>query len=117
MALQTLPFYPTYSTRPKGTVKARVLSVAFGDGYSQRAADGINTTLANWDCTWVLDATDGQTLLNFFDTHGGHTPFNWAPPRSQVAYTYLCAEWAEEAVGNVAIVITGKFEQVISHDT
>jgi len=71
-----------------GTRKAdnlRVRRVVLGDGLSQRAADGLNSRLENWNVKFdaVSNAT-AKTILDFFAARGGHEAFLWTPPGESV---------------------------------
>ncbi|WP_038226044.1 phage tail protein, partial [Xenorhabdus bovienii] len=45
----------TYTPRvnPTGDITQRVRTVRFGDGYSQRSGDGINSNHQSWPLTFV----------------------------------------------------------------
>ena len=51
------------------TDKTAMLLANYGDGYSQRASDGINNKKDRWTLTFApLGVYDWQALLNFYDT-------------------------------------------------
>jgi phage-related protein len=94
MALQT--FSPgrnpnlgmAYQQRP------RVLSAAFGDGYVQRTADGLNTMPRSYRLEWApCTPAEADYIIGFFETHGGVTPFWWTSPRDGSPRKYTCPEW------------------------
>lgn len=75
----TLNVEPGIGTRKVDNLRARRIS--FGDGLSQRAADGLNIRQENW--TVKFDAVSNNTatlILNFFRDRGGHEAFLWTPP-------------------------------------
>src|SRR5690348_13475627 len=78
---------PSYTTRL--TVKPRVLTAEFGDGYSQRSIDGINNNRQVWEVVWnnLLDS-EMDNLRNFLDSLAGVGAFTWSPPKDPAAGTY-----------------------------
>jgi phage-related protein len=74
----TFTYSPTYGS-PKASAP-RVLATQFGDGYEQRAVDGINPDLKSWDLTFTNRATtDADAIEAFLVTNTG-LAFNWTPP-------------------------------------
>lgn len=72
---------------PTGQKNFRTLDAQFGDGYSQSAADGINTEFQSWtiSCRGLIApdcivATDIAEVMAFLDSHGGWKSFLWTPP-------------------------------------
>lgn len=62
------------------SVKFRVLTSQFGDGYSQRGRDGINNRQDRWPLTFEMPEDMTRIVLAFLDDHGGDMAFQWAPP-------------------------------------
>jgi phage-related protein len=62
------------------TQDPRVKRASFGDGYSQRKRDGINSTPQTWGLKWdnIPDAT-AETLRVFFAGLGGSDVLEWQP--------------------------------------
>jgi phage-related protein len=111
--MATLPnIRPDYANTTK-SVKPRIIKNEFGDGYSQRIADGINNMLATWDVGWTGRVkADIDTLEAFFETHGGYIAFEWTPERESVEKKFICTEWSRTYVANYNDSITAKFEEV-----
>jgi len=85
-------FIPT--VEPIGRRRPRIRSVKFGDGYEQRALDGINAHLKSWDLSFQDRTTDEIDQIEaFLDYHLGITNFTWTPPSSAVAGQYVCRSW------------------------
>lgn len=65
----------------QATVQPRVLRAQFGDGYSQRSADGLNTRPVIWSLTWgtVTDEV-AQQIVGFFEAREGVEAFRWLRP-------------------------------------
>lgn len=90
--MDTFSYSPTYGSSAK--TKCRVLSTNFGDGYRQRAADGINAAPVSWSLSFQhLDSEDVEDILSFFDEKGGHEAFQWTPPGGTTALKWTCSEW------------------------
>lgn len=116
MALDTLPsLSPDYGSSAQK--KPRVLTSNFGDGYSQRAAAGINPLSQVWQLSWsALSTTDANTLDAFFVAKGGHTAFLWTPPRESTALKWICQEWSRSISHPNNDSITATFIQVFDLD-
>jgi phage-related protein len=108
--MATLPFEPKRDGSIKKSVTPRVLRNDFGDGYSQRAADGLNYVPQVWELKWELNGTDSDTLIAFFESIGGHTTFEWTPPRGSVG-KYILQEWSEAPYGTYVNIITARISQ------
>jgi len=58
----------------------RILKAAFGNGYSQIANDGLNSSIDSWTIIYApLDSTDLTTLQTFITSVGVVTFFDWIP--------------------------------------
>lgn len=99
--MSTLPnIRPDYANTSK-KVKPRVIWNEFGDGYSQRTADGINNTGAEWRVGWQgRIISDIDTLEAFFEARGGHEEFDWTPEREGSSKKFVCREWTRTFVAN-----------------
>jgi len=103
----------TPSLSSSKSVKARILKNEFGDGYSQRAADGLNNTPATWTLTWIGQVyTDMDTLEAFFEARGGWDTIEWTPYREATEKKFICTEWSRSFQGASNDTITAKLEQV-----
>jgi len=70
-------------------VKHRTRVTQFGDGYSQRVADGINSRVERWNITWpALTAADLQTVTATLDSVGAHGVLTWTPPTAATEKKY-----------------------------
>lgn len=70
---------PSVNTKQKKTY--RVLKATFGDGYTQRAVDGLNATRQEWDVVWQqLTEADADTITDFLDAREGADAFFWTTP-------------------------------------
>lgn len=92
-------------------VKPRVLRNDFGDGYSQRAGDGINLLAEQWNVSFRLRLDDADTLEAFFKEHKGHKVFYWTPPRQSSARKFTVQEWTRKPDKVNGDVISARFKE------
>lgn len=99
---------------PVSTRKPRTLAIKFGDGYEQRAADGLNPDLQSWQLTFdPIPVADADTIEAFFETNAtAVTPFTWTPPRAAASSLFLCRTWTRKIVSPTTDSITATFEEV-----
>lgn len=70
---------PSYT--PQAKYAPRVLDAKFGDGYQQRATDGINASPETWDLQFLArTAADAQAMIDFFNARAGVESFQWIAP-------------------------------------
>ena len=81
---------PDYSAQKKTT--PRVRKAQFGDGYEQRAVDGLNTKMKSWTCSFKRSTEEAASIFEFFQTQGGVYAFNWTDPDGYAA-AWICEEW------------------------
>ena len=67
-------------SEPSGTITFSVLSAQFGDGYSQRLANGINNESGSWPLSFVGDDDFIGAIVAFIRAHKGAQSFYWTPP-------------------------------------
>jgi len=76
------------------SMKPRLLTASFGDGYNQRAPDGLNHMLETMTVAWSrLQPADAQTISAFFEARGGVEAFYWIAPRDAAPKLWLCESW------------------------
>jgi len=102
----------TYDYGIQLSVKPRVLMAELGDGYQQRAADGINTMRESWNLTWKnrLNA-DIKTLTDFFELNSGFISFEWTAPY-KTEKKYICSDWSVNNDNPLTSSLTASFQQV-----
>lgn len=94
------------------SMKPRVASSRFGDGYEQRVADGLNSKLRSWRLEFMnrplalADAIEG-----FLDARGGVESFDWQPPRGGPG-KWVCREWTSAQTSPQHWSISCTFEEV-----
>ena len=115
MSLLSFPLAMGPTTSASGNSEARVLRANFGDGYSQRVADGINAVRQTYEVTWEgLDRTDAQTVDTFLRNRGGHEAFLWTAPGGTLK-AWTCERWrvthATATLDDVAATFVEVFDQ------
>ena len=93
----------------------KVLVAQFGDGYVQRAGDGINTNLEVWNLTASnIPISVGEAIDTFLSTHGGHTSFEWtAPGINTIEGSYLCPAWKVSKQGEDKCSFSATFIEAV----
>lgn len=108
--MSTFSYIPAYGATE--TTTARVLKAQFGDGYSQRIADGINNKPRSWSLSFSKTQTDIDLILSFLNTEGGVNSFDWTPPRG-VAGKWICEQWnttVNDGFDNLTVQFVEVFE-------
>lgn len=93
----------------------RVRRVNFGDGYSQRAVDGLNAQPQSWRLVWehIADA-DAETLRVFFRDLGGSGIIDWTPFGQATALKWTGSSFTLKPSGTLlsdcSITLTQEFD-------
>jgi phage-related protein len=99
MATPTLPNYPV-SYGSDVSSEAKVLQADFGDGYTQRAGDGLNNVRRTWEVSWEnYPNASIVELETFLKGQGGYKSFFWTPPNSTIAAKWSCKTWKSKPAG------------------
>lgn len=87
------------TTRNKVT---RVLETGFGNGYSQRAGDGINSIEIHLNLFWVGSNANINSLEEHFEERQGYKSFNIndVTIAEKTTYRWICKEWDRDYLGN-----------------
>lgn len=95
-------------------VTMRSIDVQFGDGYSQRAADGLNGVARTFQLTWSkLTAAQAQTIEDFFLAAEGYIAFDWAGSRDAVTRKYIVRNYQRNELAVPGFdTMTATLEQV-----
>ncbi len=93
----------------------RVHRQAFGDGYEQRMAAGINNIAQAWTLAFEgVDDPIGEDIMAFFRAHYGVLVFDWTPKWGTTAIKVVCSSWRRSIAGpglcNIRAVFEQKFE-------
>lgn len=93
------------------TVKPRVRTARFGDGYEQRVGDGINNAPRSFALTFTRPTAEADAILAFFEARGGAEAFDWTPPYG-AAGKWVARDWSAQLIQMVAKTVTVTFEEV-----
>lgn len=78
---QAMPLTQYISENSTKSIMHRTLTNQYGDGYSQRAADGLNSNVDQWDVYWIpVTSADRTTIVTALDAVGGWDYLTWTPP-------------------------------------
>jgi phage-related protein len=106
-------YVPSYGSQLN--CEPRLLEAPFGDGYSQRAGDGINTDPQNWPLVFEPFTNDEADAIEaFFKARlaaGGLEAFDWTPPFKASA-KFICRSWSRSYDRFNSNTIHALFEQV-----
>lgn len=101
----------SYGSNPNST--ARILQNNFGDGYTQRVADGLNSINVSWNLSWdLLDTPIADTLEAFLVARAGWESFDWTPPRATISSKWICKQWSRKPTAAGYESFTATFDKV-----
>jgi len=107
----TPPVPPTVGTTL--TMRPRVRVAQFGDGYSQRMADGLNAQPQIWTVSWSpVTQANADAIINFLAARGGVQAFRWTPPGQATQRAFVCHEWTVTPRGGLLVDISASFVEV-----
>lgn len=106
MSAQTFTWHPLENSRAQA--RFRIRKAQFGDGYAQRASDGLNPLAKPWDLRFRGRAGAIAPIRAFLDAHAGVTAFLWTPPGGAEGL-YVCEEYDEVALVNDRFEIRATF--------
>lgn len=92
----------------------RVRTAKFGDGYEQRALDGLNAVEQRWPLQFNdVDNAIADEMIAFLRTHSGVTAFDYVPLWATVAIRVICRSWRRSQGSQYGVSsISATFEQV-----
>ena len=91
----------------------RIKTAQFGDGYEQRAPDGINHMAQVHELTFdQVDDLVANDMIAFLRAQKGYLAFNYVPLHETVAQRVVCRKWSRSKSGIDESSIRARFEQV-----
>ncbi len=94
------------------TIRPTVKRVAFGDGYEQRLAFGLNTQPEVWSLEFrSRTSADAAAIDGFFRERGAVQPFVWTSP-SGLTGKFTCEEWSRSVDEPNIETVRATFKQV-----
>lgn len=108
--MATFTYTPDFGAQ--AAYKPRVRVTAFGDGYEQRVADGINVRAQSWNLQFNNRTnTETANILTFLEARNGVEAFDWTPPNGS-AIKVVCREWTKTVSRNNLNNVSATFQQV-----
>ena len=93
--------------------KFRILKSTFGDGYNQRAGDGINTKEKKYTLSWNnLEVSEINAIISFLDGQAGYIAFNYTLPGDSSSQKFICEDYSETWQNGNLKGVTATFELV-----
>lgn len=90
----------------------RTLVAQFGDGYSQRQADGLNANPKAFQLKFENRSnTEADNIEDFLTARGGWEAFDWTDPDGDSG-KYICKQWERVREQYNLNTITAVFQQV-----
>lgn len=108
-----LPLQTSISQASQGETQYRVIETRYGNGYSQRALDGINGNQATWSVAWE-NITEAQfdTLVGAFDDAYGVDYFNWTAPGDASSKKWLVPKFTRSVSSGDIYSVSASLVQV-----
>jgi phage-related protein len=105
MPLQTFT-PPVPPTSLKKRPKLSILTASFGDGYTQKTADGMNHNRTILELTWeTLIPAHADAIASFFEAHKGTDAFLYNGTK------FTCDTWQDDTWRGGFRTITATFEE------
>lgn len=101
---------PSYGSQTD--TAATVLEAGFGDGYTQRMAEGINSVRDTWTLVWDnLSNEIINEIRDFLRAQKGVTAFNWTPPLETTSRKWTCKSWGVSPTGYNSSTLRAVFRE------
>lgn len=113
MTLETFtpPFEPSVGNSTQ--TDTRSLSAEFGEGYSQRAGDGLNGVKKTLPLVWNgLTVAEADEIDAFFTDHRGYIAFLYTAPRDVTPKKWIVKNWQRPHIDVSLDQFTATLEQV-----
>ncbi len=114
MTILPFPTDPAVSFGVSSKKSYRVLAADFGDGYSQRTKDGLNSEIETLPMVWTtLTYDEAAIITDFIDDRGGSEAFSYTPPGQSVSKNWNCpGGWTFKASNATYTDVTATFIRV-----
>jgi phage-related protein len=95
------------------SAEARVRTMVLGDGYEQRAPDGLNPVRQTWQLSFEgSDNAAADAMVAFWHTHAGAAAFDWTPLWAATPIRVVCAAWSRAPATADTSDLSATFRQV-----
>ena len=107
-------FFWKPSFQSSGTHRPKAVSIQFGDGYSQRSPDGINSTLLSVNYTFDgCDERRAKAILHFLEIREGYETFLFTPHFPYgTQKRFVCKSWQDSSIFYNNYTINAEFTEV-----
>ena len=95
---------------PTASTKFAVRAAQFGDGYSQRVANGINNKADTWPLSFTGSSAYIASIKAFLDGLQGFRSFLWTPPLRAQGLFY-CSEYQTTPEEGDVYTLTATFTE------
>ncbi|WP_109047007.1 phage tail protein [Azospirillum sp. TSA6c] len=93
--------------------EVKVLTAGFGDGYTQRAPDGIHNIRDQYSLSWeYLDTDQARAIEEFLRARRGAESFLWKPPGEPDRRRWICSKWKRTRTHYLFSSISATFVEV-----
>ncbi len=118
MSLLPVPSGPKISFPINENRNPAVLSLMFGDSYTQECQDGISgEKTTDVSVTWTkLTRFEKDVIDAFLDERGGVERFYYTMPGASAYHVYTCAEWELTEINFNNWTITAKWKRTPNTD-
>ncbi|WP_087686812.1 phage tail protein [Pandoraea sp. PE-S2R-1] len=100
-------------TNASGDITFAVRKGVFGDGYEQRARDGLNNKKSTYQLTFVGGEQKISAILAFLDAHAGSKSFFWTPALRPQAL-FVCEKYSGPVKDGDTYTISATFDQTFA---
>jgi phage-related protein len=93
-------------------ITPRVRIAKFGDGYSQRVSDGINTIDQTWNLQFQNNTVETIAEIEaFLVSKQGGISFTWTPTSESEVWV-ICNKWSRTYENEISRSLSATFERV-----
>lgn len=83
----------------------RIRVAEFGDGYTQRSADGLNHLPRKLTLKWTrISWLDAESIVSFLRDRGATESFDYKPPGFSSSIKFICPNWKREILDTGASI-------------
>ena len=110
--MSTFTYTPDYTASVAHN--PRLIKATFGDGYVQRAQDGINPDLKVWTLQFSnRTSAEGNAINSFLAGLKGVDSFTWTDPDG-ATLSYVCESWNKSHPQYDAVTVSCTFIQTLT---
>ena len=108
-----LPLSTLISQSSSASTEFRTIKAQYGNGYSQRAPDGINNSVGSWDVSWE-NVTSGEfgTITTAIEAAKGADYFTWQAPGDSSTKRWIVEKYTKAAMSGDIYSVSASLTQV-----